>query len=57
MKCEECKAKKKSWSLLKGDGWCSVHQRRFFFSERNKPCPICAKENNLCERCGKKFEK
>ena len=56
MKCNECKIRKKHWAQLKGDGWCEVHKGKFFFDERGKPCPICAKEQNLCERCGKKLE-
>lgn len=53
MKCEECRNKKKSFLSLKGDGWCDVHKGKFFFSEKGNPCPICARENNLCTRCGK----
>jgi len=56
MKCKECENKPERLLSLKGDGWCEVHKMKFFFSERNNPCPICARENNLCDRCGKELK-
>ncbi len=54
MICDDCRTRKR-WGLLKGDGYCDIHDLRFFFDRREQICPKCAKENNLCAKCGKKF--
>jgi hypothetical protein len=53
MRCKECENKKRKWSLIKGDGWCEIHKTKFFFNQKGQICPICAKENKLCNNCGK----
>jgi len=53
MLCDECKKRNKI-ALMRGDGKCKKHGR-YWAGWRNQPCPSCAKENGLCQRCGEKM--
>lgn len=44
------------YSLLMGDGYCNIHKYRYTFDDDRSSCPICAIEQNLCIRCGKKID-
>ena len=52
--CKEC-SKHKIFNLCRGDGYCDKHGRFAFGNQYMKPlCSQCAREKDICQKCGKK---
>lgn len=54
--CAECKCLP-NFSKVMGDGSCEKHGRfAYYESGLKEKCWKCAKEKNICQRCGKEIK-